>query len=189
MSNIWSDNFKEIRDPYFDIEDPYITIEEKKNSKDWDGDGKVESGAKEYRGIVHNAIQKKKGLKQDGKDTSNVSEEIYTKKNDKIDGKPGAVKNKINVNPTVSESRGRKLAASAMFNCLTNEEIYEAVTTSPMGDAQTEYSDSLAVAKAKAAKAKVAKELADLKLAQQSQRTKTQTNESVVNYLKNRYNV
>ena len=60
MSNIWSDNFKEIRDPYFDIEDPYITIEEKKNAKDWDGDGKVESGAKEYRGIVHNAIQKRK---------------------------------------------------------------------------------------------------------------------------------
>ena len=37
--------------------------------KDYDGDGKVESGAKEHAGAVHNAIQKKKGLKPDGKDT------------------------------------------------------------------------------------------------------------------------
>ena len=73
MSNIWSDKFKEIRDPYFNIEDPCTAIEEKKNYKDWDKDGKVETGAKEYRGVVHNAIQKKKGLKPDGKDTSNVS--------------------------------------------------------------------------------------------------------------------
>jgi len=189
MSNIWSENFKELRDPYFDIEDPYITIEEKKNTKDYDGDGKIESGAKEYRGVVHNAIQKKKGLKPDGKDTSSVTEEIYKNKNDKIDGKPGSVKNKINLNPTVNESRGRKLAASAMFNCLTDERIYEAVTTPPRGDAQTEYTDSLATAKANAARAKVSKELADLKLAQQAQRTKTQTNESVINYLQNRYNV
>jgi hypothetical protein len=36
---------------------------------DYDGDGKVESGSKEHAGVVHNAIQKKKGGKQDGKDT------------------------------------------------------------------------------------------------------------------------
>jgi len=47
-----------------------------KAGKDYDGDGKVESGAKEYRGAVHNAIQRKKGLKPDGKDTSSVKEEI-----------------------------------------------------------------------------------------------------------------
>jgi hypothetical protein len=45
-------------------------------NKDYDGDGKVESGAKEYRGSVHNAIQRKKGGAQDGKDTSNVREEF-----------------------------------------------------------------------------------------------------------------
>jgi|LauGreDrversion4_2_1035121.scaffolds.fasta_scaffold04679_8 hypothetical protein len=45
-----------------------------KAGKDYDGDGKVESGAKEYRGAVHNAIQRKKGGKPDGQDTSNVKE-------------------------------------------------------------------------------------------------------------------
>ena len=47
-----------------------------KSGKDYDGDGKVESGAKEYRGAVHNAIQRKKGGAPDGKDTSNVREEF-----------------------------------------------------------------------------------------------------------------
>jgi hypothetical protein len=45
-------------------------------NKDYDGDGKVESGAKEYRGSVHNAIQRKKGGTADGKDTSSVKEEF-----------------------------------------------------------------------------------------------------------------
>lgn len=44
--------------------------------KDYDGDGKVESGAKEYRGAIHNAIQRKKGGQADGKDTSSVKEEF-----------------------------------------------------------------------------------------------------------------
>jgi len=44
--------------------------------KDYDGDGKIESGAKEYRGSVHNAIQRKKGGVPDGKDTSNVREDF-----------------------------------------------------------------------------------------------------------------
>ena len=50
-------------------QDPCITYgkqdnksmkEEKKAKKDYDGDGKVESGSKEHAGVVHNAIQKKK---------------------------------------------------------------------------------------------------------------------------------
>ena len=44
-------------------------LQEKKAAKDYDGDGKVESGSKAHAGAVHNAIQKKKGLKADGKDT------------------------------------------------------------------------------------------------------------------------
>ena len=48
----------------------------KKAKKDYDGDGKVESGAKEHAGAVHNAIQRKKGGVPDGKDTSNVKEEF-----------------------------------------------------------------------------------------------------------------
>ena len=58
-----------------------------KSGKDYDGDGKVESGAKEYRGAVHNAIQRKKGLKPDGKDTSSVKEEIIYEKEEKTEKK------------------------------------------------------------------------------------------------------
>jgi len=42
--------------------------------KDFDNDGKVETPAKEYRGSVHNAIQRKRGGKPDGQDTSSVKE-------------------------------------------------------------------------------------------------------------------
>ena len=40
-----------------------------KAGKDFDGDGKKESSSKEHAGVVHNAIQKKKGGVPDGKDT------------------------------------------------------------------------------------------------------------------------
>ena len=53
---------------------PVEPLEEKKAKKDYDGDGQVESGAKEYRGVIHNKIQQKKGMKGDGKDTSSIKE-------------------------------------------------------------------------------------------------------------------
>jgi len=74
-----------------------------KGLKDYDGDGKVESGAKEYRGAVHNAIQRKKGGTPDGKDTSSVKEDyLYEdgkKKNKpkKYDVMPPGKKNKITI--------------------------------------------------------------------------------------------
>ena len=78
-----------------------------KGLKDYDGDGKVESGAKEYRGVVHNAIQRKKGGTPDGKDTSSVKEDyLYEagkkkekpKKYDvKFDVMPPGKKNKITI--------------------------------------------------------------------------------------------
>jgi hypothetical protein len=62
-----------------------------KSGKDYDEDGKVESGAKEYRGSVHNAIQRKRGGTPDGKDTSSVKEDLdffeEDKKKDKKDKK------------------------------------------------------------------------------------------------------
>lgn len=70
MTNIWADPYKEIRNPFFETE----SLEEERAKKDYDGDGQIESGAKEYRGAVHNAIQKKKGGKPDGQDTSSVKE-------------------------------------------------------------------------------------------------------------------
>jgi hypothetical protein len=99
-----------------------VSRERSRANKDYDGDGKVESGAKEHAGVVHNAIQRKKGLPADGKDTSNVKEsyigEVLGMANLPIldDGKyanldanqkqidvlPPDKKNKVTVNPTNS---------------------------------------------------------------------------------------
>ena len=49
---------------------------ETKAKKDYDGDGKVESGSKEHAGAVHNAIQKAKGGSPDGQDTRKEEVEI-----------------------------------------------------------------------------------------------------------------
>jgi hypothetical protein len=81
--------------------------------KDYDGDGKVESGAKEHAGSVHNAIQRKKGGTPDGKDTSSVKEEFLgevsdkNENNKKIDVMKG--KNKVVVNPPSSIVSHHKL--------------------------------------------------------------------------------
>ena len=57
-------------------------LTEKKAKKDYDGDGKVESGSKEHAGVVHNAIQRAKGKKADGQDTRKEEvESIEEKKN------------------------------------------------------------------------------------------------------------
>ena len=58
---------KEVDDAYKG--DPKPNYGDKKAKKDYDGDGKVESGSKEHAGVVHNAIQRKKGGVADGKDT------------------------------------------------------------------------------------------------------------------------
>jgi hypothetical protein len=61
------------------------------SKKDYDGDGKVESGSKEHAGSVHNAIQRRRGGTPDGKDTSSVKEDVdffeEDKKKDKKDKK------------------------------------------------------------------------------------------------------
>ena len=64
--NPWASTFKDLRS---------VHLDEKKAKKDYDGDGKVETGSKEHAGVVHNAIQKKKGGKADGKDTRSTSSE------------------------------------------------------------------------------------------------------------------
>jgi len=51
-------------------------LTEKKAKKDYDGDGKVESGSKEHAGVVHNAIQRAKGKKADGQDTRKEEVEL-----------------------------------------------------------------------------------------------------------------
>ena len=65
----------ELRSKGLDVEmtehgDPY---EGNRAKKDYDGDGKIESSSKEHAGAVHNAIQRAKGGKPDGKDTRKES--------------------------------------------------------------------------------------------------------------------
>jgi len=67
----------ELRGKGLDVEmtehgDPY---EGNRAKRDYDGDGKVESSAKEHAGAVHNAIQRAKGGKPDGNDTRNARNE------------------------------------------------------------------------------------------------------------------
>jgi len=103
----------------------------KKAKKDYDGDGKVESGSKEHAGAVHNAIQRRMGGTPDGKDTrktvsasyepeGEVVEQIrsypYVKEefisdSKKKDNKEQTIdvmsgKNNINVSPSLGESKG-----------------------------------------------------------------------------------
>jgi hypothetical protein len=79
--------------------------------KDYDGDGKVESGSKEHAGAVHNAIQRKKGGVPDGRDTRRESvefiDEIKTEnksKSDKIDVMPKKQSNTIKLFPSDSST-------------------------------------------------------------------------------------
>jgi hypothetical protein len=82
-----------------------------KAGKDYDGDGKVESGSKEHAGVVHNAIQRKKGGIPDGQDTRKESVEFIDevkkvkkkkKGDEKIDVMSG--KNTVKVGPTDGQS-------------------------------------------------------------------------------------
>jgi len=97
MSNPWAKSFEEMRAPY---------LQEKKAKKDYDGDGKIESGSKEHAGSVHNAIQKAKGGKADGKDTrkeeygcSSDSPKDKKKKKVKEDAQYGYDKKGNSLNP------------------------------------------------------------------------------------------
>ena len=80
-------------------------LSEKKAKKDYDGDGKVESGSKEHAGAVHNAIQKKKGGKQDGKDTRS---EAYTLTNADKKGNTKAWQDKDKKNVKTGEPLYKK---------------------------------------------------------------------------------
>jgi hypothetical protein len=62
---------------YNRFDDYQAMISEKKAAKDYDGDGKVESGSKEHAGSVHNAIQRATGGTPDGKDTRKEQMDMY----------------------------------------------------------------------------------------------------------------
>ena len=54
MSNPWAKSFEDLRAPY---------LQEKKAKKDYDGDGKIESGTDEYMGSKDKAIKKAMAMK------------------------------------------------------------------------------------------------------------------------------
>jgi len=92
--------------------------EEKKAAKDYDGDGKVESGKDEYFGSKDKAIKKAMGKRVKKESHSNWREELkevpdYSqipitskKRDEKITEKN--IKNKVNINPDMKESYGSK---------------------------------------------------------------------------------
>ena len=83
----------------------------KKAKRDYDGDGKVESGSKEHAGAVHNAIQRKKGGVADGQDTRKeeyVDEALTGERAKKALKKPGgtAYTRKVSADPAKRATRG-----------------------------------------------------------------------------------
>lgn len=253
MTNIWTDSFKELREPFFQIEDPYTLTEEKKekeeknekeekgekeekNEKEDEKEGKVKrwwdddgDGIGYEKGEVSGKFKKKvnkeevealdevsadlalRASKEAGKragilsglsagdpkvitkakkkraqserlytkqasrrlSSTNEERELYskTKNTKKIDVSKG-IKNSIKVNPSVNESIG----------------IDEANTTMPpKGDAETKNVD--VAAKRKSAQMQIRKELADVQLAKAKSQANQTTNESVIIYLQNRYNI
>jgi hypothetical protein len=201
MTNIWADSYKEIRKPFFDTE----SLEEERAKKDYDEDGQIESGAKEYRGVVHNAIQKKKGGKPDGKDTSSVKEETLVeveKKNDSKDKKIDVMsgKNKVAINPQIKEEveawvselveEGYDLSEFT-WDEMTDiyiDEMSEGTAGMPArGDAETVSvtNPQLASAKRRAAQTQIAADMARIKLQRTSAMTK-ESFDSIVEYLSQR---
>lgn len=111
MSNIWSDSFSTIREPFLGEkkeEDEVLKKKSKKDKddeddngdtadKDYDGDGKLESGKDEYFGSKDKAIKKAMKMNKEERQLHSSSS-----KNDKVDTKKG-IRNIINTKPTVSE--------------------------------------------------------------------------------------
>ena len=147
--------------------------------------------------------RQKKIIKQLNKEE--YIDEVNDSKETRIDVRKG-IKNKVEINPQIKEELetwiGELVEEGYDLSQFTWQEMFEIYESAEFidegtagmpaaGDAQTVTVDPIAVAKVKAAKAKVAKERADLQVAQQSQRLKVSTNESfdsIVEYLSQRPN-
>ena len=70
MSNPWTEVYKDIREPF---------LQEKMAKKDYDGDGKIETGAQEYKGSIDNKIKEKMGkdnkMKKESMHSSNPAQQ------------------------------------------------------------------------------------------------------------------
>jgi hypothetical protein len=125
MTNIWTEAYKEVREPFFEMEDPYTNLSEEKKekekeekgekeesedagedqehkykksgkkSKDYDGDGEVEDESDEYAGVKDKAI--KKAMKEE--------RDLHSKKgkNEQVKEMPSGKRNKVEINPSIKE--------------------------------------------------------------------------------------
>ena len=94
----------------------------KGGGKDHDGDGKVESSSKEHAGVVHNAIQRKKGGKPDGQDTRKEEVEIEEGVRD-LDPEKGTKERKAKL----EKKRGMKLDDHPQYTKEETEEVEEGI--------------------------------------------------------------
>ena len=117
MSNPWSDTYKKIREPY---------LQEKMAKKDYDGDGKIESGKDEYMGSRDKAIKKAMGKKVEEhhqKDTDGkVIEHEDTTPASVEEGAPYTV----NVADKVGNTPAYQNFKKGMLNKLTGKPLYKA---------------------------------------------------------------
>ena len=122
MSNPWSDTYKKIREPY---------LQEKMAKKDYDGDGKIESGKDEYMGSRDKAIKKAMG-----KDPKQEMKKEHHQKD--ADGKviehddttPSSVEEGAPYTVNVADKTGNTPAyqnfKKGMLNKLTGKPLYKA---------------------------------------------------------------
>jgi len=89
MSNPWAKSFEELRAPY---------LAEKKAKKDYDGDGKIESGTDEYMGSKDKAIKKamaERGKKKVAEHHQKDADGNIIPHEDEADGTPSSVEEMV----------------------------------------------------------------------------------------------
>jgi hypothetical protein len=107
---------------------------DRSSKKDYDGDGEKESPAKEYRGSVHNEIQRKKGGVPDGKDTSSVKEDLDFIEEGKKKGKNKRQfnvlrgTNNVTMFPETSKSNVSEDSYSKFLNMIHEKTLTDAET-------------------------------------------------------------
>ena len=118
MSNPWAKTFEDLRSPY---------LAEKKAKKDYDGDGKIESGTDEYKGSVDKAIKKNMG--------KSVKEHHQKDADGKViehegEGTPASVEEGAPYTVNVADKTGNTPAyqnfKKGMLNKLTGKPLYKA---------------------------------------------------------------
>ena len=133
MSNPWAQSFEELRSPY---------LQEKMAKKDYDGDGKIETGTQEYMGSRDKAIKKAMGKKVE--DKKKVAEHHQKDANgntipheDEGDGTPSSVEemvdkkfgsnNKVNLDKAIKNiQQGNVKKIDKKVKKLTDEYTAEA---------------------------------------------------------------